>query len=118
MGTEEPLAAGHLGVIVVFLAVTHFEVFEHQLLAGWAPAVLQRVGVTVALALAAAVVGSELVVGLGAERAAGRPGACRIMTRMKRIASACAAGLVLAAFAGVRSSLRSRRVVVERPATR
>ena len=52
--------------LVVVLAVTHFEVFEHQLLAGWAPEVLQRIAVTVALAFAAAVVGSELVTGLGA----------------------------------------------------
>ena len=53
-------------VMVVILAVTHFEVFEHQLLAGWAPEVLQRIAITLALALAAAVVGSELVTGLGA----------------------------------------------------
>jgi hypothetical protein len=52
-------------VMVVILAVTHFEVFEHQLLAGWAPEVLQRIAITFALALAAAVVGSELVTGLG-----------------------------------------------------
>jgi hypothetical protein len=52
--------------IVVMLAVTHFEVFEHRLLAGWAPAPLQSVGITLALALAASVVGSELVAGLGA----------------------------------------------------
>ena len=54
------------GVIVVVLAATHFEVFEHQLLAGWAPAALQRLCITLALALAAAVVGCELVAGLGA----------------------------------------------------
>ena len=58
-----PVAAA---VVVVVLAVTHFEVFEHRLLAGWAPAGLQRLGDTVALALAAAVVGAELVAGLGA----------------------------------------------------
>jgi hypothetical protein len=52
--------------VVVVLAVTHFEVFEHRLLAGWAPSGLQRLGITVALALAAAVVGAELVAGLGA----------------------------------------------------
>lgn len=52
--------------IVVILSVTHFEVFEHQLLAGWAPEVLQRIAITVAMALAAAVVGAELVAGLGA----------------------------------------------------
>ncbi|HEY4608634.1 MAG TPA: hypothetical protein VIH06_05500 [Ilumatobacteraceae bacterium] len=52
-------------LIVVVLAITHFEVFEHQLLAGWAPAVLQRVAIGVALAFGAAVVGCELVVGLG-----------------------------------------------------
>ena len=52
-------------LLVVVLAVTHFEVFEHQLLAGWAPAVLQRISITIALALATAVVGSELVGGLG-----------------------------------------------------
>jgi hypothetical protein len=52
--------------LIVVLAVTHFEVFEHQLLAGWAPEVVQRVSITLALALAAAVVGYELVVGLGA----------------------------------------------------
>jgi hypothetical protein len=52
--------------MVVILAVTHFEVFEHQLLAGWAPEVLQRIAITLALALAAAVVGAELVTGLGA----------------------------------------------------
>lgn len=53
-------------VLVMVLAVTHFEVFEHQLLAGWAPEVLQRIAITLALALSAAVVGSELVTGLGA----------------------------------------------------
>ena len=53
-------------VAVVILSVTHFEVFEHQLLAGWAPALLQRFAIFVALALAAAVVGAELVAGLGA----------------------------------------------------
>ncbi|MEP7112021.1 MAG: hypothetical protein ABI862_02040 [Ilumatobacteraceae bacterium] len=58
-----PVAAA---VVIVILAVTHFEVFEHQLLAGWAPEVLQRIAITLALALAAAVVGSELVTGLGA----------------------------------------------------
>jgi hypothetical protein len=58
-----PVAAA---VAVVVLAVTHFEVFEHRLLAGWTPAGLQRLGVTLALALAAAVVGAELVAGLGA----------------------------------------------------
>jgi len=52
-------------LLVVVLAITHFEVFEHQLLAGWAPAVLQRVATGVALAFGAAVVGCELVVGLG-----------------------------------------------------
>jgi len=52
-------------VLVVLLAVTHFEVFEHQLLAGWAPAVLQRIAIAIALAFGAAVVGCELVVGLG-----------------------------------------------------
>jgi hypothetical protein len=58
-----PVAAA---ILVVVLAVTHFEVFEHQLLAGWAPEVLQRIAVTTALAFAAAVVGSELVTGLAA----------------------------------------------------
>lgn len=58
-----PTAAAAL---IVVLAVTHFEVFEHQLLAGWAPEVVQRVSITLALAMAAAVVGYELVVGLGA----------------------------------------------------
>ena len=58
-----PVAAA---MLVVVLAVTHFEVFEHQLLAGWAPELLQRIAITTALALAAAVVGSELVAGLGA----------------------------------------------------
>jgi hypothetical protein len=48
------------------LAVTHFEVFEHQLLAGWAPEDVQRVAIMLALACAAAVVGDELVTGLGA----------------------------------------------------
>ena len=52
--------------MVVVLAVTNFEVFEHQLLAGWAPELLQRVGISAALALGAAVVGSELVTSLGA----------------------------------------------------
>jgi hypothetical protein len=52
--------------MVVILAVTHFEVFEHQLLAGWAPELLQRIGISAALALGAAVVGSELVTSLGA----------------------------------------------------
>jgi hypothetical protein len=63
--------------VMVVLAVTHFEVFEHQLLAGWAPDVLQRISITVALAFAAAVVGSELVTSLGAtaalEPATGEP---------------------------------------------
>jgi hypothetical protein len=59
-------------VMVVILAVTHFEVFEHQLLAGWAPEVLQRIAITVALACAAAVVGYELVVGLGASTTTAR----------------------------------------------
>jgi hypothetical protein len=58
-----PVAAATL---IVVLSVTHFEVFEHRLLAGWAPEVLQRVAITVALAFSAAVVGSELVNGLGA----------------------------------------------------
>ena len=58
-----PVAAA---IAIVVLAVTHFEVFEHQLLAGWAPEVLQRIAITVALAFAAAVVGAELVTGLGA----------------------------------------------------
>ncbi|MEO8266703.1 MAG: hypothetical protein ABI706_14470 [Ilumatobacteraceae bacterium] len=58
-----PVAAS---VAIVILAVTHFEVFEHQLLAGWAPEMLQRIAITIALAFAAAVVGSELVTGLGA----------------------------------------------------
>ena len=53
-------------LLITVLSVTHFEVFEHQLLAGAVPAVVQRAGVTLALALAAAVVGSELLVGLGA----------------------------------------------------
>jgi hypothetical protein len=52
-------------LLIVVLAVTHFEVFEHQLLAGWAPELLQRIAITMALAFAAAVVGYELVVGLG-----------------------------------------------------
>jgi hypothetical protein len=52
-------------LLIVVLAVTHFEVFEHQLLAGWAPELLQRVSITLALAFAASVVGYELVVGLG-----------------------------------------------------
>jgi hypothetical protein len=56
--------------MVVILAVTHFEVFEHQLLAGWAAEVLQRIAITAALALAAAVVGSELVTGLSATTSA------------------------------------------------
>ena len=53
-------------LIVVVLAVTHFEVFEHELLAGWAAAPLQRVAIGIALAFGAVVVGCELVVGLGA----------------------------------------------------
>jgi hypothetical protein len=53
-------------LIVAALAMTRFEVFEHQLLAGWAPAAVQRVAILVAMSLAAAVVGSELVTGLGA----------------------------------------------------
>ncbi|MEP7201628.1 MAG: hypothetical protein ABI894_03410 [Ilumatobacteraceae bacterium] len=63
-----PVAAA---VLVAILAVTRFEVFEHQLLAGWAPEVLQRIAITLALALAAAVVGAELVTGLGASSEAG-----------------------------------------------
>ena len=58
---------------IVILAVTHFEVFEHQLLAGWAPEMLQRIAITVALAFAAAVVGSELVTGLGATAVPAEP---------------------------------------------
>jgi hypothetical protein len=57
-------------VLVLVLAVTHFEVFEHQLLAGWAPEALQRIAITLALAFSAAVVGAELVNGLGASTAA------------------------------------------------
>jgi hypothetical protein len=53
-------------LIVVALAITRFEVFEHQLLAGWTPAAVQRVAILVAMSLAAAVLGSELVTGLGA----------------------------------------------------
>lgn len=56
-------------LIVVVLSLTHFEVFEHQLLAGWAPPILQRLAITLALSLAAAVVGCELVTGLGATQA-------------------------------------------------
>ena len=56
--------------MVVVLAVTHFEVFEHQLLAGWAPELIQRIGISAALAFGAAVVGSELVAGLGASSTA------------------------------------------------
>ena len=56
--------------LVAVLAVTHFEVFEHQLLAGWAPESLQRIAITLALAFSAAVVGTELVTGLGATSAA------------------------------------------------
>jgi hypothetical protein len=52
-------------LLIVVLAVTHFEVFEHELLAGWAPELLQRIAITLALAFAASVVGYELVVGLG-----------------------------------------------------
>jgi hypothetical protein len=52
--------------MVVILAITNFEVFEHQLLAGWAPELLQRMGISAALAIGAAVVGSELVTSLGA----------------------------------------------------
>jgi hypothetical protein len=52
------------------MVVTHFEVFEHQLLAGWAPAALQRPAILVAMAMAAAVIGSELVTGLGATQPA------------------------------------------------
>jgi hypothetical protein len=55
--------------MVAVLAVTNFEVFEHQLLAGWVPELLQRIGVSAALALSAAVVGSELVTTLGATSA-------------------------------------------------
>jgi hypothetical protein len=54
------------GGLAAFLAVTHFEVFEHRLLAGWAPTLFQRVGIAAALACGAAVVGAELVVGLSA----------------------------------------------------
>jgi hypothetical protein len=60
-------------VLVLVLAVTHFEVFEHQLLAGWAPESLQRIAITLALAFSAAVVGSELVNGLGATAPATEP---------------------------------------------
>jgi len=54
------------GLVTVVFAVTHFEVFEHHYLAGWAPASLQRVAITVALAMGAAIGGSQLVIGLGA----------------------------------------------------
>lgn len=53
-------------LVAVVFAVTHFEVFEHQLLAGRAPAVLQRIGITVALGFGAAVVGRQVVGELGA----------------------------------------------------
>jgi hypothetical protein len=56
--------------MVVVLAITHFEVFEHQLLAGWAPELIQRIAISAALAFGAAVVGSELVAGLGASSTA------------------------------------------------
>lgn len=59
--------------IALLSAITHFEVFEHQLLAGWAPAELQRVGMSVGLALAAAVVGYELVGQLGATHQQAEP---------------------------------------------
>jgi hypothetical protein len=59
------LAAGG-ALIATVLAVTHFEVYEHRLLAGWAPAVVQRVSITLGLAFGAAVVGCELVAALGA----------------------------------------------------
>ena len=59
------LAAGG-ALIATVLAVTHFEVYEHRLLAGWAPAVVQRVSITLGLAFGAAVVGCELVTALGA----------------------------------------------------
>jgi hypothetical protein len=58
--------SGAAALVAVVFAVTHFEVFEHQLLAGWAPAVLQRIGITVALAFGAAVVGRQVVGELGA----------------------------------------------------
>jgi hypothetical protein len=56
--------------MIAILAITRFEVFEHQLLAGWAPAAAQRLAVLLAMSLAAAVVGSELVTGLGATQPA------------------------------------------------
>ena len=88
--------------MVVILAVTHFEVFEHQLLAGWAPEVVQRIAITVALACAAAVVGS---------RTRGRP-RCQHLDRAAgsrpsnesvcaASLGACAAALAVATFVGV-----------------
>ncbi|HSB87627.1 MAG TPA: hypothetical protein VLD86_15055 [Ilumatobacteraceae bacterium] len=59
------LSAG-AALVAAFFAVTHLEVFEHQLLAGWAPAALQRIAVSVALAFGLAVVGREVVGELGA----------------------------------------------------
>ncbi|MCU1387421.1 MAG: hypothetical protein JWL72_759 [Ilumatobacteraceae bacterium] len=47
------------------LAATRLEVFEHDLLAGWMPAVGQRIAADVAIALCLGVVGSALVGVLG-----------------------------------------------------
>jgi hypothetical protein len=85
-------------LIVVVLAVTHFEVFEHELLAGWAAAPLQRVAIGIALACGAAVVGCELVVGLGATTTTEtieplEPVAGRVVNRLRRAFVAVTAGL-------------------------
>ena len=109
-------------VLVVVLAVTHFEVFEHQLLAGWAPAGLaaNRRSRSRSRWLRPWS-GSELVGGLGAttrgRAGSRRAGRSRAMSRLRRAACACAAGLALATFARRRPGVGSCRAAVQRPAT-
>ena len=91
--------------LVVILAVTHFEVFEHQLLAGWAPEVLQRLGISAAARTGRC--GGRIRIGhrprrhiLGRGRHS-RTGRGRPVNRFRRAACACAAAMTVATLVGV-----------------
>ena len=62
---RRPLLSVAAAITAGALAATRIEVFEHELLAGWLPAVGQRIGVTIAIALCLGVVASALVGALG-----------------------------------------------------
>ena len=109
--------------MVVVLAVTHFEVFEHQLLAG--------LGTRGAAAdrhqcrARARRGGRRIRIGRRsrchhrpAEPETARTGRGRTMSRLRRAVCACAAGLALATFVGVGPRLGSRRAAEERSAAR